>query len=232
MSTYNDCVRQVALTINALEGTSAAALQTTYETVPLTDGEFQSTIIPFLGVIDKVLNAEAKIITAAANNSGHPYRASLLTQTSALASGSEIPSVVGSDRIIGVRGAVRDEDGNVLTRGNLTQIRARVLNPGTMFIVDVPLYEIEDNRIYHTATTATIDVVVYTRPDADTLDLTDDILLPDDAAPACISGALMECVRDDEFMAQGARFGGQFDQWVANVVRMGTANAMTMEQAA
>lgn len=225
--TYNTVIRSVALAINALTGATAATLETSFSTVPLTSSNFQSSIIPFTAIKDRVLDSESQIVTAAANNANHPYRGALLTQTSALAYGAQIPTTVSSDKIIGVRGAVRNQDSEVMTKANLSQIRARVQNPNTMFVVDVDWYAIDDQRLYHTATTATIDVVAYSRPVADSLVLTTNVLLPDDAAPAYVNGALMACIRDDEFMAQGGRFGASFNEWVARVTALGSVDSAT-----
>jgi len=227
-TTYNSCIRQVGLAINAITGATPTLLEASYSTVPLTAANFQSSIIPFTKVKEAVLNAQGKIVTAVAYQGDHPYRAFLTSQTSALTYGALIPSTDsgGTNQIIGVYGAVRDNSGsNILTKGNLSQIRARVLNPGTMFLVDTALYAIDDRRIYHTTTSVIIDVVTYTRPSADSLVLTTSILLPDDAVPAIVDGALEECIRDDEFMAQAQKFGGMFDQWMGTVLKTGSVDS-------
>ncbi len=236
-ASYSSVLRQIGLAVNALTGATASALQTTYATSPVTSSLFQSTIFPFTNLIDKMLNAQGKIVTAVAYQGDHPYRAFLTSQTSALTYGALIPSTDsgGTNQIIGVYGAVRDNSGsNILTKGNLSQIRARVLNPGTMFLVDVPLYAIDDRRIYHTTTSVVIDVVTYTRPSADSLVLTTSILLPDDAVPAIVNGALEECVRDDEFMAQAQKFGGMFSDWVGSMIttRSTDSTSAVVEKAA
>ena len=228
MSTYNDCLRQIAISVNAITGATPALLETSYSTVPLTSANFQSSILPFTSLKDKMLNSQGRIITAAAYQGDHPYRAYLTSQTSALTYGLVIPSTDsgGTNQIIGVYGAVRDSStGNILTKGNLSQIRARVANPGTMFLVDTAQYAIDDRRIYHTTTSVVIDVVTYTRPDADSLTLTNDILLPDDAVPAIVHGALEECIRDDEFVAQAQRFGSIAQQWMTTVLRTGSVDS-------
>jgi len=183
-----------------------------------------------------MLNSQGKIITAVAYQGDHPYRAYLTSQTAALTYGLVIPSTDSSgNKIIGVYGAVRDNaDGNIMIEGNLSQIRARVSNPGTMFLVDTSLYAIDDRRIYHTTTSVVIDVVTYTRPSADSLTLTSTILLPDDAVPAIVHGALEECIRDDEFVAQAQRFGSIFEEWKTTVLRTGSVDSTSavMEKAA
>ncbi len=219
------------MAVNAITGATAATLQTSYATSPVTSSLFQSTIFPFTNLIDHMLNAQGKIVTAVAYQGDHPYRAFLTSQTSALTYGALIPSTDsgGTNQIIGVYGAVRDNSGsNILTKGNLSQIRARVFNPGTMFLVDTALYAIDDRRIYHTTTSVVIDVVTYTRPSADSLTLTSNILLPDDAVPAIVQDALAECVRDDEFMAQAQRFGALSDEWMSMALRTGSVDSTSV----
>lgn len=214
------------MAVNAITGATPALLETSYSTVPLTSSNFESSILPFTNLKDKMLNAEARLVTAIAYQANHPYRAPLTSQTSALTYGLVIPSTDsgGTNKIIGVYGAVRDSSsGDVLLKGNLSQIRARVTNPGTMFLVDTGLFAIVDRRIYHTTTSVVLDVVTYTRPVADSLTLTNNVMLPDDAAPAYVQGMLEECIRDDEFMAQGQRFGSMFDKWVGRVLSSDSA---------
>lgn len=225
MATYNDCLRQIALAVNAITGATASTLESSYVTTPLTVANFQSSILPFTNLKDHMLNAQGRIITAAAYEGNHPYRAALTSQTAALSDGDEVIMDAASVAIIGVWGAVRNQDGDLMTEGNLSQIRARNLNPGTMFLVDTALWARDDVRIYHTATTATIDVVAYSRPSAVSLSLSANILLPDDAVPAIVSGALEECVRDDEFIAQAQKFGGMFSDWVGSMMNSRSVNS-------
>ncbi len=216
--TYGNVLREIALAVNAVTGATPALLQTSYSTVPLTSANFQSSIFPFLGLIDKMLDGEAELITTVASTSNHPYRSALMSQTDNLAYGDLVATNAAGDLVIGVMGDVRDAaTSEPLTKNELRQIQDRVVNPGGMWLVAVYWYCLSDRRIYHTVANAVADVVAYVRPDADTLDLTTNILLPDDALPAYVHAALMACIRDDEFMAQGARFGELFMGWVAQV---------------
>jgi hypothetical protein len=218
MSSWNLLVRQLAVSVNAITGATAATLETSYSTVPLTSANFQSSILPFTNIKDHCINGVSKIVSIAANDGNHPYRAALISQTDPLGYGDEVTVDSSGVPIIGVWGAIRDDDtGEVLTRGNLAQIRARVTNPNDLFLVDVYWWARDDVRIYHTVDNVVIDVVAFDRPDADSLVLTTEMPLPDDAVSACVQAAQEECIRDDEFMAQGARFGDMFTKWVEMV---------------
>lgn len=227
-TSYNTILRQVAVSVNSITGATAALLESSYSTVPLTSANFQSSILPFTNLKDHMLNGVSKIISVAANDGNHPYRAALISQTDPLAYGDEVVTDSGGTATIGVWGAVRDSDtGQVLTKANLSQIRARVTNPNSLFLVDVFWWARDDVRVYHTVDNAVIDVVAYDRPDSDSLVLTADMPLPDDAVPACVQAALEECIRDDEFMAQGARFGDMFTKWVEMVRSQSSTDSTT-----
>lgn len=219
MATYNDVLRQVALAVDALVGTVPDDLETTYSTNPLTSSDFASAILPFTRLKDAMLNAEAGLVAAVLSTGDHPWRESFRDVTAALSYGDPIPAVgAGGGTVVGIYGAVRDSSsGQPCTRNELEQIRDRVINPNSMWKIDVFWFAINDRRLYHTRPTATIDVCTYDRPDALTLDLTDDILLPDVLVPAYVDGSLAECVRDDEFVTQANLFGGMYAAWLAGI---------------
>jgi hypothetical protein len=230
-TTYNTILRQIAVAVNSLSGATAAALQATYATVPLTSANFQSSILPFGNLKDHMLNGISKIVTNAANDGNHPYRAALISQTTSLAYGDEVITNSSSVPIVGVWGAARDADtGQVLTKANLSQIRARVTNPSSMFKLPVYWWARDDVRVYHTVDDVIIDVVAYARPDTDALVLTGNMPLPDDSTPACVQAALEECIRDDEFLAQGARFGEMFTKWMSMVQGSTDSTTTPIEQ--
>ena len=224
-ATWNSVIRQAAITINALVGTQPAALQTTYATVPLTSANFTSSILPFTFIKDKAINAESALVSAVAATANHPWRAYLSDVTAALAYGAEMPTAgSGGDEIIGVYGAVRDSsDNQICTLSEIQDIRVRVQNPGNMFLLPVYQYAFYDRRIYHTRENVVVDVCVYSRPDADALDLETEILLPDAALPAYVAGTVMECFRDDEWMPQAQAFAEYFAVWIGTIQKGGTS---------
>lgn len=216
--TYNDILRELAISVNAITGATPSLLETSYSTSPLTSANFQSSIIPFTGLKDKMLGGQEDVISIVASTGDHPWRAFIETQTTSLPYGSLVSTNSAGVPVIGSWGDVRDAvSGQPCTKNELRQIQDRVINPGNMWLISVYWYARSDQRIYHTVANVIIDVVAYVRPDADTLDLTAAILLPDDAAAAIINAALMRCIRDDEFMAQSARFGELFNAWVSQV---------------
>jgi hypothetical protein len=220
MPTYHDIIAGTALRIDALIGTQAAALQTTYETRPLTTANFQSTIIPFAGIKNGVQYAESKLVDAIAETGDHPWQANIRSLTATITSGSLIPSTDASSvKIVGIYGAVRDTaTGNVCFEKPLATIQRRVTNSNSFWVVPVYYYRMDGTRIYHTTDGVKIDVCVYdTDAQATAIDDDDEILLPGTLEEAYVCGALSYCLRDDEFSAQASIFRQYFEGTIAGI---------------
>lgn len=219
--TYNTCLRELAVTVNALVGARPATLQTTYATVPLTSANFQSSIFPFGFLVDKLLNAQEALFMALASTATNPLRATIESQTAALGYGDRIATNAAGLPVVGAYGAVVDAGNNQpLTLNEIEDIRIR--NQSSWMILDVYDYALVGDRIFPTRPEVVVDVCGYERPDSDTLDLTTNILLPDILGPPMVQGALAECFRDDEYMEQAQLAGKNFDAWVT-ALRSGMA---------
>lgn len=213
---YNTVLRQIAITVNALVGARPATLETTYETIPLTDANFQSSIFPFSYLKDKMLNAQESLFMALASTATNPLRRFIESQTDTLAYGDQISTNAAGLPMVGAYGAVRDsENGQILTLNEVEDIQARNINPNSMFKLAVYQYAIVGDRIFSTRTGVIVDVCAYERPDADSLDLTSDILLPDLLGPAMVQGAIAESYRDDEYLEQAVVARAIYSQWIS-----------------
>lgn len=217
--TYANIFRQIALATNSIGGvTTPSALNSVYDAT-LTEANFTvataSTIFAFEFLIDKMLNAQEGLFLALASTATNPLRRFIETQTGNLASGAQITTNASGLPVVGAYGAVRDtSNARVLTLEEVENIQLRVQNPNSMFKLAIYQYAIVGTRIFHTRTNVIVDVCGYTRPDAGTLDLTDDILLPDVLGPAMVQGAISECYRDDEYMGQAQQARGFYNQWI------------------
>lgn len=212
---YNSILRQIAVTVNALVGAQPATLQATYATVPLTSVNFQSSILPFGYLVDKMLNAQEALFMALASTTVNPLRPTIESQTDPLTYGAQVTVNAAGLPVVGAYGAVRDsETGRVLTLEEIENIQMRVINPNTMFKVPVYQYAFVGDRVFPTVDEVIVDVCAYERPDADTLDLESDILLPEVLGPAMVQGAISECYRDDEYLDQSGRAGEFFSRWI------------------
>ena len=211
--TYHDIAAAVGLRVNALVGTDLVELQVTYSQRPLTDEVFDSSIYPFGAVRDAILNAEQKLAEAIAFSADRTLRAYLRSETAALTSGADLPSLdSASDPIIGNFGAVLDgsDQTKVLTRMPVAVVRNRLLAPG-IYLVPAYQYALASGQIIHTRTTVILECCVYNAAtQANLFDADEDILLPDTLAEAYINGALAMLVRDDENTQQASIFAGYF----------------------
>lgn len=217
--TYNDLLRQLALTVNALGGvTNPSALNTVYDTVPLTEANFTSatasSIFSFGFLKEKLLNSQERLFMALASTAINPLRAFVESQTDTLVYGDKIETNAAGLPVVGAIGTVRDvATGQPLTLNEVEDIQIR--NRSSWMILNVFQYALIGNRIYPTVDEVIVDVCAYERPDVDALDLTSDILLPDVLGPAIVQGAIGECFRDDEYMEQAQQAMGIHNAWLA-----------------
>lgn len=220
---YNTLLRQLALTTNSFGGaTVPATLNSTYDTVPLTEANFNvatgSSIFSFRFLIDKLLNAQEGLFMALASTSTNPLRRFIESQTAALSYGNQITEDAAGKPVVGAYGAVRDgSNSQPLALNELEDVQLRALNPNSMFKLPVYQYAILGDRIFHTRSTVIVDVCGYERPDTDTLDLESNILLPDVLGPAMVQGAIAECFRDDEYLQQSSRAGEIYQAWISGL---------------
>jgi hypothetical protein len=206
-------LRGAAVRTNALLGTDAVALQTTYSTLPLTDAVFISSIFPMTAYIDALVQKQGQLSRAIALSADRTARAYLRSETAPLASGASIPSTdVNGAPIIGNLGDVID--GTVTTQKLTRKPVATLLNyqraPG-IFLVPRYNYALASGQILHTRTTVTIECCVF---DADAQTAVyannDDFTLDDSLAEAVICGACAMLMRDDEFVDQATRWAAYF----------------------
>lgn len=220
MTSYNTLLRQLALTTNSFgDATTPLQLNTAYNTTPLSEGNFTaqtgSSVFTFRFLLDKLLNAQEGLFYALASTAINPLRGFIETQTAALTYGAQILVNAAGLPVVGAYGTVRDaENGQPLTLNEIEDIRSRLLNPGGMFKLDVYQYALIGDRVFPTRDEVVVDVCAYERPDADTLDLEADILLPDLLGPPVVQGAIAECYRDDEYMAQAAQAAQLYQAWI------------------
>jgi hypothetical protein len=201
-----------AVRTNALTGVDAAALETTYATRPLASSNFQSSIFPFTAYIDSLVQAQGKLAEAIAKSSDRVHRAYLLSETSALSSGDNLPSVDSAGApIIGNFGGARDgSSGVALTRMPVATIRNRLLATN-IFLAPAYQFALTPSQILHTRTTAILDCCVWDADDQTAIYVANgDFTLADSLAEAVICGACAMLMRDDEFVEQSTRWAQYF----------------------
>lgn len=220
---WNTLVRNVAIRVNAIEGTIPSDLETNYIVSPLTTTQVVSADFSLTPIKDAILSTEEKLAHAIANTGNHPWRAFLHGATAAVANEGALPTVDGSSNpIVGIFGSVYDStDGTVCTERSLETIRRRVENPGTFFVASVYWYKIDGQRIYHTRTNVKLDCCVYNRATQQTSigTLTNNTILPDVLEEALVCGAVSYLVRDDAFSAQAKTYRAYFHETLAMITQ-------------
>jgi hypothetical protein len=217
---YNTILRQIAIRANALVGATAATLQITYATSPLTSANFQSSIFPFTACQDAVVSGVERFANAIANTGNQTLRAYILSQTDPLASGDSMSSVDESgDPIIGIYGSVLDGDDPtiVCTAAPPQEIRRR-LNTSAYWKIPVYLYSIDGNGITHTRDTVIVQCCVFNRATvAASVAANGNLLLADSLESGIVSEGVSRLVRDDEFMAQAQVYRSYADDAILQI---------------
>lgn len=222
-TSYNSVIRQAAIRINGIAGTTSAALEAAYITTPLTTTQLDSADFPLSVLKDTCLLVEEKLATAIANTGNHPWRRILQSQTADIAHEAAIPSTdSGSNQIIGIYGSVYDSsDGSVCSEMAMDDIRIAVRNANSWLVTPVYGFKIDGGRIFHTRTNVKIDVCTYNRTTRQTAidTLTNAILLPDALEEAYVNGTVSLLVRDDAFTQQAQTYRGYFNDALASIAQ-------------
>ncbi len=217
--TYRTIEAEVGLRVNALVGATAATLETSYTTSPLTTSQFQSTIFNFTSFQDAILDAEGVLANAIAETGDHPWRQYIASTTANQANASTLPSTsTGSKPIIGIWGAVVDaSDSTPCSQMPLDMVRRRAANAATTYVCPVYWYNIVGGRIEHTRTNVKVECCIYSRSDQATAFAAGNILLPDSLSGAYVAGALSVLMRDDEFVEQASKYADYFNSVLGSI---------------
>lgn len=163
MITYDQITRNAALRITAIVGSTSALKQTAMTTSPMTASQIGTVDFPLVAIQDAVLSSVGRIIRTYANIKSHPFRLFNLSQTAGIAHKGTIPSTNSTSKpIAGAYGAIRDAStGDVLTEQPKQIIETIAANTDNFLKGSYFYYKIIDGRLYHTRTSAVIDVVTF-----------------------------------------------------------------------
>ena len=210
----------VAIRVNALDGSDPAALQETYSQRPLTNAMFQSSIFAFDTIRDAIIQTEGRLAQVVGKSADRVLRSYIGSQTAALASGDELPTLDENGvNIVGDFGAVVDAtNAKILcTRMPIPVVRRRNQAPD-LWLLDGAMYAMDGTRIIHTQDNVILECCVYdgaTQTQAFDGDST--ILFPDSLADLYLEGALGLLMRDDEFTDQAGRWATYFATGIAAI---------------
>lgn len=213
---YRFIQRALAVRINAITGTTTAQLEAAYTTSPLTSTQVGSPIFSFTPIIDLVMIAEGRFVTAIAN-SAHPDRSYLRGLTSGVANEAAIPIVTsGGVPVVGVPGNVYDAaDRTPCVRRPLSEVITRSRNSGSFFRNETYWYAFNGRTAYHTRTSVIIEVCAYSEAaQRAVLVANGNMLLPDNLEGALVDEGLRQAFRDDEFTLQANQIGQVADKWL------------------
>lgn len=215
---YHDLLAAVALRVNALDATTPVQMQVAYETRPLTNEMFDSSIVPMNAIRDAIIQTEGKMAQTVALSGNRTLRAYLRALSTAQASGLPLPIAATSKPVIGNLGAVLDaSDGTVCTPQPVAVVRNRLLAP-LLYLAPAYYFALDGATLLHTRTTVQLECCVYDGVDRTAaFDANEVILFPDSLAEVYISGAIALLVRDDEFLAQATQYGGYFTTFLATL---------------
>lgn len=218
--TYHDLLSSVAVRVNALDGSDPAALQETYATRPLTNALFQSSIFPFDGIRDAIIQTEGRLAQVVGKSADRVLRSYIGSQTAALASGDELPTLDENGvNIVGDFGAVIDaENPEILcTRMPLPVVRRRNQAP-SLYLLSGAMYAMDGTRVIHTQENVILECCIYDgATQTEAFDGDETILFPDSLADMYIEGALGLLMRDDEFTDQAGRWATYFATGIAAI---------------
>lgn len=234
-TTWNAVLRNAAIRVNAIAGSTSATLETSYTTAPLTTTQIDSADFPLSVFKDTALLVEEKLVNAVSSfkvkevsPSGivkyryHEWRTSITSQTANIAHLGAIPAVdASSNKIVGVYGSVFDSSDNIACEEmTLQDIRIAVRNANSWLVSSIYGFNINGNRMHHTRTNVKMDVCTYNRTTRQTsIDtLTNSILLPDAAEEAYVCGIVSLLVRDDAFMGQAQIYKNYFENTLAGQI--------------
>lgn len=224
--TWHNIIARTALRVNALTGAQSSALNTTFNTRPLTQTQFKSAVFPFLAHVHAVVSAAGMLAEAIASTAEHPGRARLAAVTDEVTgnqtSGAVMPTVSAiGDPIIGLFGAVRETIESVpyrpLTREPLQRVLMLIVNSNSFYKQSYYKFAVRGQRIWHTRPTAILDCCIWNEATQLSNATSNNSAPPfaDSLADALMCGALKHLMRDDEFMPQSQAYGAYFDAVVA-----------------
>lgn len=219
----HNLIADVAVRINALDGTDPVALQTVYTTRPLTDDLFDSSIFPMGAIIAACVYAEQKIAEAIGLSTNRTLRAYLRAFSGPLTSGSGFQGVdnVGNP-VVGNFGAVLDgsDTTQALTRKPVAFVQNILRSPAN-YLVQLYYYGLDGATIVHTRDTVVMECCIYNAVNqTEKYNFNEDMLYPDWLAEAIVCGAVAMLVRDDEFNEQASRYAAYFATTLANIPNM------------
>lgn len=225
----HDILALVGLRVNALRGGSvavpdatAAGIDATYNTRPLTLANWQSVRFPFTAALHAITDTEAEMAQAISSTDQHPFRKWLETDSNALASGAQLPTAISTAAVLGKRGEVRDATSNIHCTEQPFEVVGR--KNDTAFFATARYYFTELNgRIFHTRTNVVVKLPVYDESARRTAAIANGAVLFPALAWLYASGALSKLFRDGFLSDQASLYAQHYLAGMQNLTAGDTA---------
>lgn len=187
---FNSIIADVMSQLNALAATTAAAAETAYTNAASGTIASVSTDWPVAQIKEAILDAEYEVIKEICFNPAHPERADFSKTSSAITTGSALPSAASdSTPFLGPFSEVKDSTSNaVLTKRPLQVVKWASENAGSMFVVTPAIYALDGHIIRF----VTANNVVIVGPGAARATFTGNIRCRDYHRPAIVAGSLVK----------------------------------------
>lgn len=228
-TTYQQLMHSAALKLNALIGSQAATLSTTYATAVLSQSNWKSADFPYASAVDAILQSEQDFVSAVAFTGQHPFRQNIIGLSSAITSGSTVPKteVLTSKAAIGIPGAIRDSsDFTALVEMPMDVVTRRIRNANSHYVTPVYYYKIDGGYIYHTRTSVIFELCTYDRAtQVAAFAANGNMLLPDACESGIVARALSLLFRDGAYTEQAAVWRQYSDEALA-AIRGGSTNVV------
>lgn len=216
-TTWQTVFREVAKHANAFASGNAATVSGLYLTSPLTTSQVSDPYFNYDFIKDKCIDVHGRLALEICNVLGHQWRSRFAAVTGGLSSGDTLPLLANAKTIIGALGEVLSSAIR-MDKTTPDRVRQYLSHGSSLYPLNPYLYYIDGNCIYHTATTASINVCVYERADiVSTVFLNGNINLPDVLVDALVAGAVAELIVESKGIEQASYFKNLFEAAIASI---------------
>jgi len=213
---YSTVVKEVALRVNALTGSTVAQAETNYASVTMTVTELDNPRYPPAALKDAVLDTEAMIAHAIANTKDHLWREYMRELSAFIGITDPLPTTgaSGGTYIGALNEPFATTGGRRLEPADYEDIVA-YLNDPTLYATNPYIYCIRGGQMFHTLGLNSVKFWGYTysrSARATALAANGAILFPDVAVPLYWTGAVSLLTRDGEYGGQATLYRQYFER--------------------
>lgn len=214
-----------ALLLGALEGVDVSTADTNYQAA-LSTSNTRDPNFPPTAILDACVDAVMQIAQAICESDDHPETPSFYQDSSAITSGSAIPTVNSAGtvpRIGPIRRVKDNSDGKTLSQTEVNKVRDYNALSGSVFN-NIPLYwyAVDGNTLEHTRTSVIVNFCGFSRATITAnIGSTDVIPLNDQYERLIIMGAVSQLAQRESMFGELQQNANQEFQAGLNLIRGG-----------